>query len=239
MQTLVDALAARLPEGQVHSGTRVSSLSRLPNGRWEVATEAAGGTEALIADAVCLALPAYRAAALLEGLDGELAALLNSIPYGRSATVNLAYRREEVQHPLNGFGFVVPAVEKRVLLGCTFSSIKFPLRAREGHVLLRAFLGETGLAGRDDEAVEAAVRAELDGLLGITAPPLFTRIHRQDRAMAHFTIGHLDRVAAIESVVARYPGLAVAGNAYHGIGIPDCVRSGEAAAERVVGERDP
>ena len=172
---------------------------------------------------------------MIEELDPELAERLKAIPYTSAATVNLAYRRDDVPHPLDGFGFVVPAVEKRALLGCTFSSVKFPGRAPEGHALLRAFLGESTLASRSDAAVEAAVRADLRDLLRIAAPPLFSVIRRHERAMPQYAVGHLDRVAEIEAAVARYPGLALAGSAFRGIGIPDCIHSGEQAAERLIG----
>jgi protoporphyrinogen/coproporphyrinogen III oxidase len=141
MQTLVDALSERLPPGSVRLNTSVSDLSPREDGARRV--RLAGGTgltEELLADAVCLALPSHRASSLIESFDAGLAARLAAIPYASVMTLNLAYRREAVPHPLDGFGFVVPSVEDRALLGCTFSSVKFPDRAPEGHVLLRAFL---------------------------------------------------------------------------------------------------
>jgi protoporphyrinogen/coproporphyrinogen III oxidase len=128
----------------------------------------------------------------------------------------------------------MPAVERRTLLGCTFSSVKFPGRAPAGHALLRAFLGGETLAELNDDEAEVAVRADLKELLGVSTPPLFSLIRRQERTMAQYQVGHLDRVAAIQASAARYPGLALAGNAYQGIGIPDCVHSGELAAERLL-----
>jgi protoporphyrinogen/coproporphyrinogen III oxidase len=237
MQTLVETLAERLPPECVRRSVPVSRLSRSDDGRWRVVLEGGAsvdGQSVLDADAVCVALPAYRAAALLDELDPALAAELAAIPYASSATINLAYRRADVAHPMNGFGFVAPAVEKSLLLGCTFSSVKFPGRAPEGHVLLRAFLGEESLAGGDDAALTAAAHAKLASLLGIAAPPLFSMLRRHVRAMAQYQVGHLDRVAAIEASVARHARLALAGNAYRGIGIPDCIHSGEQAAERLM-----
>jgi protoporphyrinogen/coproporphyrinogen III oxidase len=137
----VDALSERLPPGSVRLNTSVSDLSPREDGARRV--RLAGGTgltEELLADAVCLALPSHRASSLIESFDAGLAARLAAIPYASVMTLNLAYRREAVPHPLDGFGFVVPSVEDRALLGCTFSSVKFPDRAPEGHVLLRAFL---------------------------------------------------------------------------------------------------
>jgi oxygen-dependent protoporphyrinogen oxidase len=234
MQTLVDALVDRLSTVSIQKDARVSRLTRTPDAGWllELTGQAAG--EVIEADAVCLALPAYQAAELLVDLDSPLAEALRSISYGSSATVNLAYRREAIPAPLDGFGFVVPAVEKQSLLGCTFSSVKFPGRAPDDYALLRAFLGGDILDARDDAGLEAVVRTELRDLLGITAPPLFSLVRRQNRAMAQYQVGHQDRVAAIEAAVARHPGLALAGNAYSGIGIPDCIHSGELAAERLL-----
>jgi oxygen-dependent protoporphyrinogen oxidase len=237
MQSLVDALVERLPEGCVRRSARVSRLSRQENGAWRVelgSRDTSTPSECLEADAVCVALPASGAAALLKQLDPELAGRLAAIPYASAATINLAYRREDVPHPLDGFGFVVPAVEKRSLLGCTFSSVKFPGRAPESHALLRAFLGESSVAS-SEAAVEAAVGSDLRDLLGISAPPCFTVTRRHERAMPQYNVGHLDRIAEIEAAVARHPGLALAGSAYRGIGIPDCIHSGEQAAERLMG----
>jgi oxygen-dependent protoporphyrinogen oxidase len=191
------------------------------------------GPEERVVDAVCLALPSHRASGLIEPFDPGQAAKLAAIPYASVMTMNLAYRREDIPHPLDGFGFVVPAIERRALLGCTFSSVKFPGRAPEGHVLLRAFLSGSRLAHEEDAALVAAVRGDLRDLLGVTEPPLFTVLCRQRQAMAQYTVGHLNRVEAIETAAARHPGLALAGNAYRGIGVPDCVRSGERAAEQL------
>jgi oxygen-dependent protoporphyrinogen oxidase len=239
MQTLVDTLADRLPVGSVRLRTRAFDLSRAGDQEWRVRLESEsmpGGGQAVDADAVCLALPAYHTAELVGRFDPPLATQLNAIPYSSAATVNLAYRRAEVPHALDGFGFVVPSIEKRRILGCTFSSVKFPGRAPAEHALLRAFLGERSIAGKEEVDIEAVVCSELRDLLGISAAPLFALTSRHDRAMAQYTVGHLDRVKAIEAAVARHPGLALAGNAYYGIGIPDCVHSGEQAADRLMGE---
>jgi oxygen-dependent protoporphyrinogen oxidase len=238
MQTLVDALVERLPEGTVRRSTRVRGLAPEVDGSWRIELEGndgESGGEVIEADAVCLALPARRAAALVESFDPELAASLAEIPYTSAMTINLAYRRADVPHPLDGFGFVVPAIERRAILGCTFSGVKFPGRAPEDQALLRVFLAGSSLLDQDDAAVEAAVRADLRDLLGITTAPLFTTTSRHSQSMAQYNVGHLDRITDIESRVARHTGLAFAGNAYRGIGIPDCIRSGEQAAEQLLG----
>ena len=170
---------------------------------------------------------------MVRSLDPGLAHLLEAIPYASSATVTLAYRREEIRHPLEGFGFVAPRVERRPILACTFSSVKYPGRAPAGHVLLRVFVGgalDEGILREDDERIVALVRAQLGELLGISAPPLLTHLYRYPAAMPQYRVGHLETVAAIERRLADYPGLALSGSAYRGVGISDCVHSGEDAA---------
>ena len=131
---------------------------------------------------------------------------------------------------------MVPLVEARSIVACTYSSVKYPGRAPEGHVLLRAFVGgalQQELFDQDDATMAASVRRELRELLGITSEPLLTRIHRHAQAMPQYRVGHLDRLARIDAALERHPGLALAGNAYRGVGIPDCIHSGELAAETV------
>src|SRR4051812_25045064 len=161
VQVLTDALAARLPSAGVRLNTKVTSL-RLEGGtrRWAVQTDAG---ETVHADAVCLALPAYSAARLLRDIEDGLAGELDAIPYASTATVNLAYRRADIPHPLDGFGFVVPFIERRATLACTFSSVKFPSRAPVGHTLLRAFVGgalQPDMFELDEESMTAAVRRD-------------------------------------------------------------------------------
>jgi oxygen-dependent protoporphyrinogen oxidase len=186
---------------------------------------------------VVLATPAHHTARIVAALDRELAADLAGISYASSAVVTLAYRRRDLPHPLDGFGFVVPLVEGRRLLACTFSSVKYAGRAPADRVLLRTFLGgvlQARFAELDDADLEAVVREELAALLGITAPPELVRIHRHAEAMPQYRVGHLVLMGRIEDRLGRHPGLVVAGSAYRGIGIPDCIRSGEAAAEAIV-----
>lgn len=233
MEELVRALADRLPPGSVRLKERVVGLSHAGD-LWRVGL-ADGG--ALDADAVIVAAEAHQTARLVRPLDPGLSLLLEGIPYASSATVTLAYRREEIGHPLDGFGFVVPRIEQRPILACTFSSVKYPGRAPAGHVLLRVFLGgalDAGILKEDDGEIVAAVRAQVNELLGITRPPLLTRLHRYPGSMAQYQVGHLETVAAIERRVALHPGLALAGSAYRGVGISDCVHSGEAAAESIL-----
>lgn len=235
MQELVDALAGRLPAGSVRLETHAVGLAHSNTKKSWIVTTNRG--EALEADAVVVATPAHATAALTAAVAPELARELREISYGSTATVTLAYRESDVPRALGGFGLIAPAAERRKILACTFSSVKFPGRAPAGHVLLRAFVGgalEPGLFDQDDRAMEGSVRRELAELLGITAEPLFCRIYRHPRSMPQYHVGHLEKVARIEARVRKFPGLALAGSAYQGVGISDCVHSGETAAESLL-----
>jgi oxygen-dependent protoporphyrinogen oxidase len=173
----------------------------------------------------------------MANADSQLAAELNAIPYESTATINFAYRRSDITHPLDGFGFVVPFVEKRSLIACTFSSVKFAGRAPEGRVLLRAFTGgalQPELLDLDNDELVQRVQKDLNELLGINAEPLFSHVARWNRSMPQYHVGHLERVKRIDERLARLSSIAVAGNAYTGPGIPDCIRSGETAAESLI-----
>jgi oxygen-dependent protoporphyrinogen oxidase len=228
MQTLIDALEQRLGE-RVRLNSKVKALERTSSG-WKLTL---GDGSTAEAGAIIIALPAYRAAALLESIDPETANLLNGIPYAGAGTMTLCYRREDIPHPLDGFGFVVPQVEGLTLLGCTFSQQKWPDRAPEGFALLRGFLGDSVLGGKSEPELIALVREDFRKLVGVTAEPQFVQYWQAERCMPHYLVGHLDRVAAIEERMAQIPGLELAGNAFRGVGIPDSVHSGEGAAERV------
>ena len=231
METLVRAIAQRLPEGAIRVHARVRALAAAAPHGYEVALESG---ERLHARGVIVATPAYVAADLVRGLDAALAANLEAIPYASSAIVTLGYGRADVPHRLDGFGFVVPAVEGRRLIACSFSSVKYEGRAPAGAALLRVFCGgalATHMMEYTDAELVDAARDELRDLLGIVAAPRLVRVHRHTRAMPQYHVGHLARLDAIDAAVARHPGLALAGNAYRGVGIPDCVHAGELAAE--------
>ncbi len=233
MQTLVDALSVRLPEGAIRLNRRVKLLSRA-NGGWGILTDNDMRHDA---DGVIIATSAHHAAALLEGFDSSLSAELAKIRYASSAVVNLAYRFEDISHPLDGFGFVVPIVEKRAVIACSFSSVKFAGRAPEGRVLLRCFIGgalQPEIYEWDDPAIIEAMRKEMRDLLHIASPPLLALVHRHPKSMAQYSVGHLEQIVRINDKVNRHRGLALAGSAYGGVGIPDCIHSGESAAEAVV-----
>jgi oxygen-dependent protoporphyrinogen oxidase len=233
MEELVHAIARRLPPASVRLKERVAAMERRGEA-WRLIT---GGGATLEADAVVLATEAHQAARLLRHLDPGLGHLLEDITYASSATVTLGYRRGDITHPLDGFGFVVPQVERRPIIACTFSSVKYPGRAPEGMALLRVFAGgalNEAAVGADDAALIATARGQLAELLGARGEPAVARVARYVKAMPQYQVGHLARVDAIESSVRRLPGLALAGAAYRGVGISDCVHSGEAAAETLL-----
>ena len=233
MQELVDAVAKRLPEGGVRSSTPVTSLIRDERvNQWRVTLR---NGETMGADAVILATPAFQTAAILSGVDSAPADELKKISYASTATVSLGFHRADFARAPDSFGFVVPAVEQRKIMACTFSSLKYPGRAPRDHILLRAFVGgalQPELFDADDPVMEENVRAELVSLLGVTARPLLSRIWRHPHSMPQYHVGHQARIERIEKSLSRFSTLALAGSAYHGVGISDCVRTGEDAAEK-------
>jgi protoporphyrinogen/coproporphyrinogen III oxidase len=233
MEELVTTLAVRLPAGAVMLKQRVTALERVAGG-WRVATAAGGRFEG---DRLILATEAHATARLTRYVDPALATLLEQIPYASAATVSLGYRRGDVPHALDGFGFVVPRTEGKALLAGTFSSVKYPGRAPSGHVLIRGFLGgmlNAAMLSEDDDALVARARTELRAALGIEAEPVLVRLHRWPASMPQYQVGHLARVETIERAVRARPGLGLAGGAYRGVGIADCVHSGETAAEQAL-----
>lgn len=232
MSSLIRRLAESLPEVAFKTGAAVTRLEKSGPAAWKISH--AGGT--LEADAVCLAVPAPRAADLLRAPAAGVAAELSGIAYESVVTVNIAYARRQWERPLKASGFVVPAVEQRPFVGCTFSSLKFPGRAPEGALLLRVFAGgalHPGLIGWTDEEIRERMTRELSGILGMSGAPLFAEVHRHPQSMPQYRVGHLDLVARVEAAARRERGLFLTGNAYRGIGIPDCVRQAEAAAEAI------
>jgi oxygen-dependent protoporphyrinogen oxidase len=212
-------------------------------GRAETVERAAAGFRIRLngdwmeADHVVMACEAHNGQALLGAVDARLAELLGTVPYSSSMTVALGFDAADFARIPDGFGFLVPRKERRRLVACTWVGTKFPNRVPEGKVVARCFLGgvgDAGVLGEPDDAIVAAVTAELQEIAGITAQPRFSRIFRWPRSMAQYTVGHPQRLAEIERRAAQIPGLHLAGNAYQGIGIPDCIRMGKQAAERIL-----
>jgi oxygen-dependent protoporphyrinogen oxidase len=231
METLVRRLAESLERTRIVLGLAVARVDRHRGG---YAVPLADG-ELLAAEGVVLAVPAFSAASLVPDLDADLAAAHAEIPYASSTIVTLAYREADLGRSLDGYGYVVPRTEGSDVLACTWTSSKWEGRAPAGEALVRVYAGRFGRTDvthrTDDELVELA-SAEL-ALVGIVGEPRLTRVHRWQQGMPQYTLGHLERLERIDALLSRHRGLAVAGAAYRGVGIPDCIRSGEDAAEAV------
>jgi protoporphyrinogen/coproporphyrinogen III oxidase len=226
---LIEHLLPALAPDTVRLSQRVSEIHR--HAHYMVETPS-GPVQAR---GVILAVPAYVAASLLRGFDTTVAALAEATPYASTATVALGYRREQVALSMQGTGFVVPRVERSPLLAATWVTSKWPQRAPEGHVLLRGFLGggrDPRRLDADDDALVRLVMEELTQLLGISGDPLFTRLFRWTRQSPQYEVGHLQRVATLDRLLASIPGMFVTGSGFRAIGIPDCIADGRDTAAR-------
>jgi len=234
MGALVDALAEKISGASVRTAYRAESLERFERG-WRVHLQ---DGEVMDADAVCVTLPPHASGKLLEKAIPGISAELMSTPSGSLATLNLVYRAEQVANPLHAMGFVVPAIENKTLLACSFSSTKFQGRAPEGKVLIRAFAGgeAASRAGLTDEDLTRKLTDELRPILRISGEPEGKVFYRYEESLPHYLVGHLDKVRRIEDGLLATPGLALAGNAYRGVGIPDCVKSANEAADKILGD---
>ena len=223
--TLVGALASRVKVCRAD----VETIERSGSG-----FSIRAGGERMEADQVIVACPAWSAAHLVSGLDAQLGELLASIDYSSSLTLSLIYRAAEFDGKRAGFGFLVPKKERQRLAACTFVGTKFGFRVPDDRIVLRCFfggIGDAAILNESDESVTAIAREELRGILGLTAAPISQAIARWPRSMAQYTLGHRQRVEEIRTRAAAIPGLHLAGNAYDGIGIPDCIQTGRAAAK--------
>jgi oxygen-dependent protoporphyrinogen oxidase len=232
LDVLVTALEKRLRDGQVALVRGVAAVAVTPSDTGFVVRLAGGGS--IPADAVIVATPAYAAADLLADFDPILATELTAIRHASTAIVTLAYRRDEILHALDGHGYVIPRAEGSPILACTWSSRKWSGRAPEGFELIRVFIGRAGqedVLAADDETLVALAVQEVAARLGATAPTSLTRVRRWPRGMPQYLLGHPERVARIEAAQRKHPGLYLAGNAFHGVGLPDCIASGERAAD--------
>ena len=234
MQAMVDTLVARLDPKALKASSSVQSVIRQDNG-WTVCA----GYKTDHFDAVILATPTHAASAVLQSADENLSREMGEIKYSSSVTVTLGYD-EKVRRSLPpGFGFLVPRSEGHRMLAATFVHNKFPHRAPENRAIVRCFLGgsrdEQILRSSEAEILEI-VRSELRQIVALNAEPLFARVYKWKSAMAQYSVGHLERLQRIESLRQKLPGLALAGNGYNGIGVPDCVRSGVEAAGNILAE---
>jgi oxygen-dependent protoporphyrinogen oxidase len=235
VEKLVESLKSKV---DLRLNTRVTSVTRkLEPGRrakqrpWNVTLD----TETLDTDGIILATPAYISGGLLASFDPELGSTLQSIPYASTATVSLAYRLSDVPRDLDGYGYVIPRREGRKALACTWTSTKFPHRAPEGYALIRVFVGRAGqdIPWDEGELLDVA-KEELKLTLDITADPLVSRVFLWEKAMPQYNLGHPEILKRIDATLEKYPSLALAGNGYRGIGIPDCIHSGELAVEKII-----
>jgi oxygen-dependent protoporphyrinogen oxidase len=232
LQQLVDAIEAKLNPAWVHLSTPVSAIEKVSNG-WRV--DAAGVKQ--VYDSIIVCSPAWAAGVLLSPVDTALGEDLSAIPYSSSITINLVYDEAALGQLPDGFGFLVPASEGRAMLACTFVHRKFLGRTPAGKAVLRAFLGgmkNEALLAEPDDVLVTTVRRELQEILGIHARPEHTQVSRWRRAMAQYAVGHQSRARRVAERVAMLPGLKLAGNAYDGIGIPDCIRLGRQAAKELL-----
>jgi oxygen-dependent protoporphyrinogen oxidase len=240
LQQLVDAITARLDPLSIRLSTAVDAIERSAAG-WQIT--AAGEKQTY--DAVILASPAWASAAMLSTVDAQLSQELAGIPYSSSITLNLVYDEQKIGKLPDGFGFLVPASSGRAMLACTFAHRKFLGRTAPGKAVLRAFLGgmrNEALMAEPDNVLIATVRRELSEILGprilgVHIEPDFVQVNRWRKAMAQYAVGHKERMARINALVAAHPNLHLAGNAYDGIGIPDCIRLGRKAAQAIVASK--
>jgi protoporphyrinogen/coproporphyrinogen III oxidase len=232
LSEMVRALVSAIGPPSVRLNASVSAIT----GRGPFVVRTSTG-EALDARAVVLATPAYVTSALTRDRDAELARLSGEIPYASAGTVALAFRRSAIANPLHGSGFVVPRVEQSAILAASWLSSKWAHRAPEDRILLRTFVGGArdpdALDEPDETLIERSIAA-LTPLLGIRGEPVLARVYRFDRGNAQHEVGHLARMAAIDSALARHPGLYLTGSGFRGVGIPDCVADGRATARQVV-----
>ena len=232
MQQLVDTLIQRLNPSSLLTNTPVQSIHSEAGG-WTVSTR----SQSDHFDAVILAVPTHAAAQLLANSSLQLSTELAAINYTSSIAVGLGFDRYVRQSLPPGFGFLVPRSEGKRLLAATFVHNKFPHRSPHDRALLRCFFAGSNAANiwqLSDDSIIAIVRSELQQILGLRAAPLFARVYKWNSGMAQYGVGHLDRLERIERLRQQLPGLALAGNGYRGIGIPDCIRSGQQAAKQVL-----
>jgi oxygen-dependent protoporphyrinogen oxidase len=234
VEKLVESLRLNGADLRIKTSAKSVSRDNVELDTWNVTLDSG---ETLEADSVILATPAPVTGSLLASFDPELASVLSSIHYASTATVTLAYRQSDLSRPLDGYGYVIPRREGRRALACTWTSTKFPHRAPEGYALIRVFVGRAGQESDipwDEAGLLELAREELELTLGINAEPLVNRVFIWEGAMPQYNLGHPEKLAQIDTAIEKYPGLALAGNGYHGIGIPDCIHSGELAVQKIL-----
>jgi oxygen-dependent protoporphyrinogen oxidase len=238
MQQLTDRMADAAGRGRMSTGVIVTSLQRKEGDVWTVHLSDGNQVDG---DAVIVATESWAAEPLVRPHDQAIADALAGIPASSSATISIAFDEDEVGFDLEAFGVLCPPVEGRALMAATYSSSKWPGRAPPGKVLMRGFVGgphNQEIVKRSDEELVQTVLTEFRDILGLNpfAKPLFSRVFRWHLGMPQYTLGHLDRVALIEDRCGRIPGLVIAGGSYRGVGVPNCIESGERAVSKILGE---
>jgi protoporphyrinogen/coproporphyrinogen III oxidase len=232
MQQMIDALLAQLPPDSLRANVAVQAVQPQDDG-WTVSA----GLDSDQFDAVILAVPSGQAARILQLTSQPLAAELAAITYSSSVTLTLGYDKKVRDALPPGFGFLVPRSEGTRMLAATFVHNKFPHRAPPDRAIIRCFMGgsrDEAVLDLSGEEIVSIARTELRKILGLAAEPLFARVYKWRGAMAQYAVGHLERLQRIEALRQKLPGLALAGNGYSGIGVPDCVRSGTEAANQLL-----
>jgi protoporphyrinogen/coproporphyrinogen III oxidase len=234
MQSLVDALSNSLIGERILLSSKALSVSYRTDKSWQIKL---ANEDSLRADGVIITIPAFQAAKLLENVDSSLASNLAALENTSSAVVNLLFHKQDIGDSLDGFGFVVPEIERRKILACAFISVKFPGRARENEVMLRVFIGGSFMPEHQElsnEQLKDLAVAELKPYLKLHGDPIKSWVARWPNSMPHYQTGHLERVRSIEMSIDQLPGIELAGNSYSGVGIPDCIVSGEKAAQSML-----
>ena len=233
LSSIIEGLMRRLTDVTLRADTEVQAIDPDSTGGYQVKT----GEGIVHADVVVATVNTHAVAKWVEGWDAPLAEMLRGITYVSTASVSLGFKKSDVAHPLNGFGFVVPRGEGRKIMAATWSSTKFPGCAPQGHVLIRAFLGgahREEQVAQADEVLLGDVREALRDMMGIHASPVVTHVARWVKANPQYHVGHLARVARIEQQAANHPGIFLTGAPYRGVGLPDCIRQGEETADKIL-----
>ncbi len=234
MQELSQACANYIGRESIRLGAGVAAVE--PKGKGYTVVLTSG--EKIDTDYVMLGTASYDAAAMVKDFDQTLADQMNRIEWSSSATVSIAFRKDDVKVPLKGFGFIVPRVEGRRINAATYSSIKWSFRAPDDHLLVRVFVGgghhEELVHELDDTGMTRMVLEELDGILGLRANAQFSKVYRWYKGMPKYTVGHLDRIGLLDRTLSHHPRLHLIGCSYKGIGIGDCVHEAQIAAEKIL-----
>jgi oxygen-dependent protoporphyrinogen oxidase len=233
METLVTALVSKLSPSCFSWNTPIESIQRNSDRQWILK----GPQKSITFDQLIIALPPVHAAPLFHSLHPDLSHLLQSMPSQEAATLNLAYPRASIHHPLDGFGFVVPEKENKHFSGCTFASRKFDFRSPESFELIRLFLSPRGIQyfheHGETETINLLIN-EISQILHISGTPMLSQFHYHAQAMSPFRVGHLEKVKKIQSMLKKLPGIEICGNGFVGSGIPDCIHSGTQSAEKII-----